>query len=488
MSAITVNSLTFAHDGSYDNVFENVSFTIDTSWRLGLIGRNGRGKTTLLHLIEGTLDSHGAVKTPCGCDYFPFPVSEPHRTCEEIMLTWAPDAESWRCSMELAMLDMDDDVLTRYFDTLSNGEQTKVLLAALFLKEDRFLLIDEPTNHLDTQSRDIVCEYLRNKSGFILVSHDRGFIDGCVDHILSINKEDISVQKGNYSSWRENQDRADQFELFRNEKLKKDITRLGEAAGRTAGWSEKIEKQRYGSGMDRGYVGHKSAKMMARSKAIEKRQQNAIREKESMIRNVEENEPLVIHPIEHHAKYLMQLEDVSISYSGRTAVENISFQLMKGDRLCLRGKNGAGKSTIIKLIAGLEMELRGRFEKASNLKISYVPQDASFLKGDMRSFCQSEEIDETLFKSILRKFGFERVQFEKNMENLSAGQRKKVLLAASLCTQAHIYLWDEPLNYIDISSRDQIEQAILTSSPTMVFIEHERTFCENIATAYIDLK
>ncbi|MBR6812343.1 MAG: ABC-F family ATP-binding cassette domain-containing protein [Oscillospiraceae bacterium] len=240
--------------------------------------------------------------------------------------------------------------------------------------------------------------------------------------------------------------------------------------------------------MDRGYVGHKSAKMMARSKAIEKRQQNAIREKESMIRNVEENEPLVIQPIEHHAKYLMQLEDVSISYSGRTAVENINFQLMKGDRLCLRGKNGAGKSTIIKLIAGLEMELRGRFEKASNLKISYVPQDASFLKGDMRSFCQSEEIDETLFKSILRKFGFERVQFEKNMENLSAGQRKKVLLAASLCTQAHIYLWDEPLNYIDISSRDQIEQAILTSSPTMVFIEHERTFCENIATAYIDLK
>ncbi len=487
MPAITVSSLTFAHEGSYDNVFENVSFTIDTSWRLGLIGRNGRGKTTLLHLIEGSLDSHGAVKTPCGCDYFPFPVSEPHRSCAEIMLSWASDAELWRCSMELAMLDMDEDILERSFDTLSNGEQTKVLLAALFLKEDRFLLIDEPTNHLDARSREIVCEYLRNKSGFILVSHDRGFLDGCVDHILSINREDISVQKGNYSSWRENQDRADQFELFRNEKLKKDITRLGEAAGRTAGWSDKIEKQRYGSGMDRGYVGHKSAKMMARSKAIEKRQMNAIREKEAMIRNVEENEPLVIHPLEHHAKYLMQLEDVSLYYSGRTAVSSLSLMLKKGERLCLRGKNGAGKSTVIKLLAGLSMDYSGRFEKASNLKISYVPQDASHLKGDMRSFCQSEEIDETLFKSILRKFGFERVQFEKNMENLSAGQRKKVLLAASLCTQAHIYLWDEPLNYIDIASRDQIEQAIFTSSPTMVFIEHERTFCDNIATEYIDL-
>ncbi len=146
-----------------------------------------------------------------------------------------------------------------------------MLLAAFFLKENSFLLIDEPTNHLDMKARKLVGDYLNGKKGFILVSHDRSFLDNCIDHILSINKTAIEIQKGNFSSWWENKQRQDRFELAENEKLRKDITRLASAARRTADWSDKVEKTKWGtkiSGIkpDKGYLGHKASRMMQRAK------------------------------------------------------------------------------------------------------------------------------------------------------------------------------------------------------------------------------
>ena len=140
------------------------------------------------------------------------------------------------------MLDVKEDILWRPFCHLSNGEQTKVLLSALFLKENHFLLIDEPTNHLDTLGRKTVSNYLKNKKGFILVSHDRQFLDDSIDHILSINKQNIEVQKGNFTSWQQNKQKQDSFELSENEKLKREIQSLSAAAKRTANWSNKVEK------------------------------------------------------------------------------------------------------------------------------------------------------------------------------------------------------------------------------------------------------
>ncbi len=127
-------------------------------------------------------------------------------------------------------MQTDADVLYRPFETLSGGERTKVLLACLFLGENKFLLIDEPTNHLDALARADVAQYPGNKKGFILVSHDRAFLDGCVDHILSINRANIEVQSGNFSSWFENFERTQAFEQAQSEKLQKDISHLKEAS------------------------------------------------------------------------------------------------------------------------------------------------------------------------------------------------------------------------------------------------------------------
>lgn len=132
----------------------------------------------------------------------------------------------------------------RPFESMSNEEQTKVLLATLFLKENSFLLIDEPTNHLDIHARKLVSDYLKTKNGFILVSHDHAFLDNCVDHILSINKTHIELQKGNFSDWWENKQRQDNYELAENDKLRKDIKRLSEASKRTSKCRTKLRKQK----------------------------------------------------------------------------------------------------------------------------------------------------------------------------------------------------------------------------------------------------
>lgn len=163
MSIIKVENLTFAYPSSFDNIFENVNFQIDTDWKLGFIGRNGRGKTTFLNLLQGKYEYSGKIISSVRFDYFPYEVREKNRLTQDILKEICPAAEEWQLMRELSYLDVDCDCLYRPFGILSGGEQTKVLLAALFLNEGHFLLIDEPTNHLDVQARQLLSAYLQKK-------------------------------------------------------------------------------------------------------------------------------------------------------------------------------------------------------------------------------------------------------------------------------------------------------------------------------------
>ena len=490
MSMISVSNLTFAYEGSYDNVFENVSFQIDTNWKLGFIGRNGRGKTTFLNLLMGKYAYSGTINKDVQMKYFPYAVNDVSKYTIEVMQDICPFAEDWEFLKETSLLDVDAEALYRPFETLSNGERTKVLLAALFLSPNSFLLIDEPTNHLDSGARKKVCEYLQRKKGFILVSHDRALLDSCVDHVLSINRANIEIQQGNFSSWWRNKQLQDEFEYSQNEKLKKEIGRLEQAAKQTAAWSEKVEKSKIGttnsgSKIDRGYVGHKSAKLMKRAKSQENRMMAAVSEKSKLLQNTEQSDRLEINPLRYPKNVLVNAKELSLFYDDTPVCSDITFQIRQGDRIALKGKNGSGKSTLLKLICGENIKHSGTIEIGSNLKISYVSQDTSFLRGSLADYAEQSNIDESLFKAILRKMGFERIQFEKDIEDFSEGQKKKVLIARSLCEQAHLFVWDEPLNFIDVISRMQIEELLLEYKPTMIFVEHDIAFQDNIATTEI---
>lgn len=495
MSRISVTNLTFAYDGSYDTIFENVSFQLDTDWKLGFTGRNGRGKTTFFNLLMGNYEYRGKISADVQFDYFPFNVPDKSLCTYDVVNDMIPDFRYWELSRELSLLRVSEDILYRPFDTLSNGEQTKVLLAALFLKENHFLLIDEPTNHLDMESRQCVSDYLNAKKGFILISHDRAFLDSCVDHILSINRANIEIQKGNFSSWWENKQMRDHFEITQNEKIKKDIQRLSNAAKRTAEWSDAAESRKIGfdpqktekSMARRPTEGAKAKKMMARSKAIQTRQIAAIQGKSKLLKNIEKSDSLKITSLGFHTDTLVALEGITIAYGEKIVCRDVSFTVEQGERVALSGQNGSGKSSLIKLICGEGIPYTGRLRKSGQLKISCVSQDTSHLRGGLTDYAEAHGIDESLFKAILRKLDFSRAQFEKNMGDFSGGQKKKVLIARSLCEQAHLHIWDEPLNFIDVLSRMQIEELLLEYTPTLLFVEHDREFCGNIATKMIEL-
>ena len=492
MSLISVTNLTFGYEGSYDNIFENVSFQIDTNWKLGFTGRNGRGKTTFLNLLLGKYSYSGNIKSDVTMEYFPYQVDDMSKYGIEIMKSICPFAEDWEFIKEASLLDVDAETLYRPFNTLSNGERTKVLLASLFLTPNHFLLIDEPTTYLDADARRIVGEYLKNKKGFILVSHDRMLLDSCVDHIIAINRNNIEIQQGNFSTWWHNKKLQDEFELSQSIKLQKEITKLKQSARQISNWSDKVEKSKKGtnnsgSKIDRGFVGHKSAKMMKRAKNQENRISNALSQKSKLLKNIQESDSLKISSIPFPKNTLVNAVGLSLYYDDKPVSCDISFQINQGDRVLLKGKNGSGKSTLLKLICGENIQYSGILEIGSNLKISYVSQETDYLKGSLSEYAEKCGIEESLFKSILRKLGFERTQLEKKIENLSAGQKKKTLIARSLCEKAHLFVWDEPLNYIDIISRIQIEELLLEYQPTMVFVEHDIAFQDNITTKVIQI-
>lgn len=492
MSLISVNKLTFGYEGSYNNVFENVSFNIDTDWKLGLIGRNGKGKTTFLNLLLGKYEYKGTISKNVDFDYFPFEVNNKDRMAIEVVNEIAPNAEDWEIIKEINLLNSDPEILYRNFNLLSGGEQVKVLLVSLFLKGNNFLLIDEPTNHLDIETRNNLVTYLEKKKGFILVSHDRILIDKVVNHIIAINNSNIEIQQGNYSSWKENKDRQDIFEMMQNEKLQKDISRLEIASKNTAKWSNEAEKGKSRKFnpekfIDRGYEGHKAEKMMKNSKVIEQRIEKAIDEKSNFLKNIDRNDILKLIPLKNTKNPLAFVNNLQIKYNDKPIFNPISFEVNTGDRIAIVGKNGIGKSSILKLILGDKIEYNGSFKIISDLKISYVAQNTDFLNGKLKLFAQENQLDESIFKAMLVKMGLSQNDFDTDIRDMSEGQKKKVLIAKSISEQANIYIWDEPLNYIDIITREQIEEAILTYKPTIIFVEHDEKFIEKIATKIIKI-
>lgn len=495
MSMIDVSNLTFGYEGSPELIFDHVGFQIDSGWKLGFTGRNGRGKTTFLRLLQGEYPYSGTISASVEFEYFPYEVANLSRTGLEVVREIAPEAEDWEIQRELGLLDLAERSLELPFSSLSNGERTKVLLAAMFLKENAFLLIDEPTNHLDLEGRRKLGSYLARKRGFLLVSHDRAFLDQCVDHILAINRTNIEIQRGNFSSWWENRRRQDAFELARQEKLQKDIGRLTESARRASGWSDWTEKSKFGvdktgaKAADRGFVGHKAAKLMQRSKSIQRRREEAVEEKKQLLQNLERQEALAVTPLPcRTGARLAEFRDVAVCYNGRRVCREITFEVLAGERIALQGANGCGKSSLLKLLLGEEIPHSGTVETMSGLVVSYVSQNTDHLRGSLTEFVRTQGMDGSRFRTILRKLDVPREQFEKDLADYSSGQKKKVLLAASLCTQAHLYVWDEPLNFIDIISRMQVEDLLLACRPTLLFVEHDARFCDEIATRRIRIQ
>ena len=515
---ITVSNVSLSFGGQL--LFKDVDLKFTNGNCYGIIGANGAGKSTFLKILCGEIEpTTGEVViskedrlSVLRQDHFAFDeytvletVIMGNKRLYEIMKekdelyakedfteedgdragqleSEFAELNGWEAESDASKLiqglGLSEDILYSQMSTLSGNEKVKVLLAQALFGNPDIIMLDEPTNHLDEAGRTLIARYHRGLDrGFLLVSHDRAFLDACTDHTLALHRTGPELVQGNFSVWYQEKERRDQRETARNEALRGEIRRLEQASRRTSLWSDRVEQSKYGSrnsGLrpDRGYLGHKSAKLMQRAKNLETRQQRAIQEKTALLQDVERADSLKLCPLRHHSQRLLEGRDLVVLHDGRPANFPVRFTQEHGQRLCLSGGNGSGKTSLLRLVLGEEPEHIGSLWRASGLTISYVPQRADRLCGFPAALAEEQGLDRTQFFTVLRKLDFSRLMLERDMTEYSAGQQKKLLLAASLCQSAHLYVWDEPLNYIDLFSRIQL-------------VEHDRTFCRRVGTDFL---
>ncbi|AMV69861.1 ATPase component of ABC transporter with duplicated ATPase domain [Pediococcus damnosus] len=499
MSKIEIKNLTFGYETQGNLLFDHVNLNLDSNWKLGLIGRNGRGKTTFLNLLQNKLAYQGTIIANLAFDYFPQTITNPNQLTFYVLNDLGVD-EQWKVERELNLLGTNPDILWRKFTSLSGGEQTKVLLASLFTQGFNFSLIDEPTNHLDIKARDQVAAYLKQKKqGFIVISHDRNFVNQVADHTLSIEKSNILMYQGNFATYEEQKKLSDIHEKMENAKLKKSITRLKQTAAEKAEWSRSKEGDKYGnphkkgSGAvyDTGAIGARAARTMKRSLTLKRHMENDIHEKEKLLKNIEYIDPLTMNFQPSYHDRLLTVKKLTLQYqdTSQPLFEPISFDLKKGNCVGIVGPNGAGKSTLVRAILGdFTGKINGEIVQPQHLTISYVRQSYDDNRGTLQQFAEQQHLNYQEFLNNLHKLGLERNVFTTKIEHMSMGQQKKVELAKSLSIPAELYLWDEPLNYLDIFNQEQLETLITSVKPSMLIIEHDREFIKHVTTDVVELK
>ncbi|BCN30365.1 ribosomal protection-like ABC-F family protein [Anaeromicropila herbilytica] len=513
MSQLLINEMSYSYKKYYEPIFENVTVNLDTDWRLGLIGRNGRGKTTLLKLIHGDLiPDTGRIMKDVQTEIFPYENQcsytntmdvikenicglrgmEDHLTDLNVLQQYL-DADGYemesRIKREMNRMQLREELLEQDYDTLSGGEKTKFLLIALFLRKNFFILLDEPTNHLDIEGKQTVAEYLSKKKGFIVVSHDREFLDKVIDHVISINKADIAIEKGNYSSWKENKDKKEQYEFRTKDRLERDIISLEKRAGTARNWAGAAEKEKNPLKTHNRGNGSRAAKFMRQAKNSEKQVLSNIEEKKTLLLNYETTQKLEIIQEKLEEGWFLKVKDLSFGYNERILFHELSLKIYPGDIIWIRGKNGAGKSTLLQLLS--KRIPNENIEYCEGLILSEAYQEPLWNNGFLRERFilegkfKEEEFER--FKHLCKIFDLPDDYIERPLETYSSGEKKKVDIARALAAKNQLLFLDEPLNFMDIYFREQLEKAILEYQPTMVFVEHDIRFGNNIANSIIEL-
>lgn len=492
MSTISVKQLSFAYPGQKP-LFTNCHFDISSDWKLGLLGRNGRGKTTMMKILLGQLDYRGTVESQLNFAYFPLTITDPHQLAGSALLAASnnPNLEQWQIERELNLMKTDPGILWQAYATLSGGEQTKAQLAVLLAQENKFFLLDEPTNHLDLTGRQLVAAYLKAKrQGLIITSHDQDFLNQVIDHTLVIERQQLVLEQGNYATYSAQKKRRDKAAIHSNQQLRSTIKNLKKTRQQRLSWAQRAESEKkHNSHADKGFIGAKSARMMKKTITTTNRLSQTIEQCKGLLTEVEEIEPLSINYVPDHHQTLLTAKNLCLSLDGQPLFQPLSFALTVSQQLSLIGPNGAGKTSLIQALRGqFAGRVTGQLQLAAGLTVSYVRQNFSSNHGSLQTFAATNHLPAELLLTILRKLGMERTSFSVPIEKMSMGQQKKIELARSLSQKANLYIWDEPLNYLDTYNQEQLSQLIRQFRPPLLFVEHDQHFINAVASQQVRIQ
>lgn len=500
-----------------DVVLNNINFSINEGDRLGIVGVNGAGKSTLAKIIAGTftpsagsvyiakdktvsmlaqnamLESENTVLAEM-LDAFPEIVAAERRLGElsasienhiggnEAIEKYATLTEDFRkmggyeyrsrTKSTLARFGFGEDSLDKTINKLSGGERTRLALVKLLLREPDLLILDEPTNHLDMETLAWLEEHLRSyKKTLILISHDRYFLDRAANKILDIEHTEATIYNGNYSAYAAQKAEQRKALAKKHELQQKEISRIEAIIDQQRRWGQ----------------AHNFITIKSKQKQIEHLEKDSV----SAPKNLPKNISLRFSEARESGSDVLFAENISKSYGERKILSDISFEVKKRDRIMIVGPNGCGKSTLVRILGGLDEDYSGVLRFGYNVIPGYYDQEQQTLDNDstvLEEVCRAhDKLTMSVVRSALASFLFFAEDMDKKVSVLSGGERARLMLCKMILSQINLLILDEPTNHLDIGSREALEDALMQFSGTIIAVSHDRYFVRKLSSKIFDM-
>ena len=497
-----------------DSILENVNFTVNEYDKIGIIGVNGTGKTTLFKIISGIYGyDSGDIYTSKDCEIgyleqntnfhsentileevlevfkdviemekylrdLEHKISEESSntnstTLEKLMNEYSNKLEAFsdmngygyksEAKGVLKGLGFSDEDMDKPISILSGGEKTRVLLGKLLLKKPTLLLLDEPTNHLDSEAIEWLEVFLKQYKGtVILISHDRYFLDQVVNRIFEIHNKKLKTYNGNYSDFIKASAIEKELELKKFEDQQKDIKKQEESIERLKAFGREKHLKRARS----------KEKALAKVDVLDKPE--AYRKKAK----------IEFNPSVTSGNDVLQLRDISMGYGERILFKDLNLDIYRGEKVALIGANGIGKSTLFKIIMNEITPLSGDIKFGTNVNVSYFHQEQKTLNLDNTIIDEiwedNKQLTQTSLRTMLGAFLFEGEEVFKKISTLSGGERARVAILKLILSNANLLLLDEPTNHLDIDSKEVLQEALSSYTGTIFTISHDRYFLNTV--------
>lgn len=497
-----------------DSIIENICFTVNEGDKIGIIGINGTGKTTLMKIISGEYGyDEGDIYTSKDCEigYLQQNTNflSNNTILEEVLTVFKPliDMENYLRELEhkiaeegsknnspileklmndyshvledfaskngygykseakgvLKGLGFKDDDMDKPINILSGGEKTRVLLGKLLLKKPTLLLLDEPTNHLDSEAIEWLEFFLKQYKGTVmLISHDRYFLDQVVDRVFEIHNKKLKSYNGNYSKFIELSKVEKELELKKFEDQQKDLKRQEESIERLKAYGREKHLKRARS----------KEKALDKIDVLDKPE--AYRKKAK----------IQFNPSISSGNDVLHVEDLSMAYDERILFKGVNFDIYRGEKVALIGPNGIGKSTLFKIVMNELTPICGDFKLGTNVNVSYFHQEQKTLNLDNTIIDEiwdsNEKLTQTEIRNMLGSLLFEDEEVFKKISTLSGGERARIAILKLILSKANFLLLDEPTNHLDIDSKEVLEEALENYTGTIFTISHDRYFLNTV--------
>jgi ATP-binding cassette subfamily F protein 3 len=522
-------------------VFSDINLAIERGGRIGLVGPNGCGKTTLLKILCGELSGFEGVRDggplragilPQFLDFvsgqtglsYAFAADELlQRLHDEILRLetsgsadnqailaelFAAYGENGGFELEAEIHRLADEfrltseMLARPVETLSGGEKTKIALLRLLLTRPDLLLLDEPTNHLDVETLEWLESYLtRSRTPFLVISHDRRFLDQCCNEIWELKNGSLTIFGGNYSFYRSEKELQLARQLEAAEQATRKISRLKTAASQVRTDADRMENFKPTRSISNsGRICKRdegSAKALLRTQnkqkaatVLEKRIDRMIEEAEAARPFIEKKRAISFAPCHLKNSTVLRVENLTKRYGENEVLSGFALTVNNGDSLAITGANGSGKTTLLKMLAGYESADSGSISWAPDAVTGYYAQEFEQLDPEatvLDQVLQGDLTRQTRARTILGCLKLESDKVMQQIKTLSVGEKSKTALARLLFIEPDILLLDEPTNHLEIEAREALEDALKEFCGTLILVSHDRWFVDRLARTRIEL-